>query len=60
MSRTLAERAALSMLEGLRVEDELSDDALGCARYVRRDYVSNGEGELEAEMIAELGGIYSA
>ena len=52
-------KGALSMLDELRLQDELSDDAPGCDRYVRRDYVSNREGELEAELIAELGGIYS-
>lgn len=52
-------KGALSMLDGLRVEDELSTDAPGCDRYVRQDYVSNRAGKLEAEIIAELGGIYS-
>lgn len=52
-------KAALSMLEDLRVEDELSADDPGCERYVRQDYDSNREGHLEAEIIAELGGIYS-
>lgn len=52
-------KAALSMLDELRVEDELSADDPGCERYVRQDYDSNREGNLEAEIIAELGGIYS-
>lgn len=52
-------KGALSMLDGLRVEAELSDDDPGCERYVRQDYASNRVGKLEAEIIAELGGIYS-
>lgn len=52
-------KAALSMLEELRVKDELSADDPSCERYVRQDYDSNREGNLEAEIIAELGGIYS-
>ena len=36
-------KAALSMLEGLRVEDELSDDDPGCECYVRQVYDSNRE-----------------
>lgn len=52
-------QAAPSMLEGLRVEDELSDDDPGCEAYVRQVCDCNREGNLEAEIIAELGGIYS-
>lgn len=52
-------KAALAMLEELVVEKELLDGAPGCDRYVRSEYASNREGQLEAELIAELGGIYS-
>ena len=34
-------KAALAMLEDLRVEDGLSADDPGCDRYVRQDYDSN-------------------
>ena len=47
------------MLDELRVEDELSADDPGCERYARQDYDSNREGSLKAEIIAELGGLYS-
>ena len=52
-------KAALAMLEELVVEKELLDGAPGCDRYVRSEYASNREGQLEAELIAELGGVYS-
>jgi len=52
-------KAALAMLEELVVENELLDGAPGCDRYVRGEYASNREGRLEAELIAELGGVYS-
>ncbi len=52
-------KAALATLEILSVESELRAGTPDCDDYEREEYASNQEGDLEAEIIAELGGVYS-